>query len=229
MNMYKDANELMDNEMPRSIRIQLFPFFLSGIEAYRQIVEGNSGFFNSVFAANIRGPLLNYLIFRQFETDMTTKNFPFKTESRNVNNFYYKSLSLLKGDVIVNVGKAYSTDGLPNRAIYRKKYCRLNLFREKNQLFDISEHNDLVIRKEPYCMFLTYGIRNGAIDFVNLIVPNTKMTGYLAKKDLKAECLYVAPKQVYSEDVEKRVSALKEDVQKQLDSFKNINDEGEES
>ena len=217
MKFYTNAKELLDSEMPRSERRIFYPIFVSGIQAYKDVIDSNKKFFKSYFAANIKGPLLNYMIFRQFEPDFTSAHFPFKLEARRVNNFQYKALNLVKKGLIINTGKAYDTELLPNRSEYRKKYCQLNRFNEKHLFYDIEENNDLVVRQEAYFMLLTYGFKKGEIEFVNLFVPNESMTGYLEKIDLKAECLYYEPELLHSDEMEKRMTALKTDVLHKLE------------
>lgn len=211
MKYYSSANELLDSEMPRSLRTYFYPIFVSGMQAYKDVIESNKTFFSSSFAANIKGPLLNYMIFRQFEPDFTSAHFPFKLQARKVNNFHYKALNLVREGLIINAGKAYNSELLPNRSGYRKKYCRLNRFNEKHLFFDIEE-NEMVVKHEPYFMLLTYGLNKGEIDFVNLLVPNASMTGYLKKVDLKAECLYFEPQLLHNEEMEKRMTALRTDA-----------------
>jgi hypothetical protein len=224
MKFFSSAGELIESEMPRSTRIKIYPFFESGLQAYRDILKTNELFFNSAFATNIKGHLLNYMIFRQFEPDMISQQFLLKAEARRVNNFYYNSLNLLKDGLIINVGKTYGRDKLPNRSRYRKKYCRLNKFREKHLFFDINSENELVQKNEPYFMLLTYGLDRGEIEYVNLMVPNDLMTGYHKSIDLKAECLYEQPELLHNEEMEKRMTALKTDTIQKLKLLK-----GEES
>ncbi|QNB45830.1 hypothetical protein BR63_05585 [Thermanaerosceptrum fracticalcis] len=226
MKFYNNADELIKKELPRSIRAQLYPFFLSGARAFHEVIQSNSTLFTSTFLTNIKGWLFNYLIFRQFEEDMLSENFPFKVQAVKVNNFNYKSLNLVRQNVIINIGKAKDKDALPNRSWYRVKQCRKNKFKAKQLFYDTNTKNNLIVKPEPYYLFLTYGTRNNDIEFVNLLVPNENMTGYLKKIELGSEFSLIKNNDILIQQAEKRITSLKADVLKQLNLLKG---EGNES
>lgn len=215
LKFYDNANELVTKELPRSVRSQLYPFFHSGVIAYQEVVN-NSILFRSEFMSNLKGRLLNYMIFRQFEPDMVSSTFPFKTNVEKVNNFNYKTLNLSRGNIIINVAKANDKNSLPSRSKYRLKKCNLNKFYQK-QLFCQVKTKEMVVTNEPYYAFLTYGFRNNEIDFVNLVVPNDRMTGILKKVDLMSEfSLYKS--EVPQEEIEKRITSLNQHVIEELNN-----------
>lgn len=220
MRFYDNAEQLIKKELPIKVRSQFYPFFESGFRVYNEIVSSNRTFFDSTFIPNIKGRLLTFLIFRQFEPDMISNNFPFKTEAKIVNNFKYKSLNLIKDNVIINVCKAPDKDSLPNKAKYKLKNCRMNRFKNKILLFDIDSNNRLTIKKEPYYVFLTYGYDKNNISFVNLMVPNSKMTTCLKNIDLKSELKLHTFKGADKKDTEKRLATLKEEAIKNLTILK---------
>jgi hypothetical protein len=208
---YNGAKELIERELPRNVRSQLYPFFETGVKAYLELVNENRKFFESDFASNIKGWLLNYLIFRQFEGDMVNQNFPFIAQPVKVNRFRYFALNLLHNNVIINVARAATEDSLPNPSKYRERNCKLNRFNAKQLFCDPGNDNELTVKNEPYYMFLTYRVRNNEVDFVSLIVPNSDMTNCLEKVNLKSELsLY----QIDSEPIheEKKIIKLKTEV-----------------
>lgn len=227
MKFYQNASELVKKELPRSVRSQLYPFFLSGVIAFQEVVNSTFVLFQSEFMSNIKGRLLNYMICRQFEPDMISESFPFTPKAERVNNFNYKTLNLLRGNVIINVAKASDKNSLPGRSKYRLENCRLNKFSQK-QLFYNIKSKKLIVTNEPYYMFLTYGFKNShEIDFVNLMVPNAGMTGILKKVDLISEfSLYT--QDVPQEEVEKRITSLKNDVIRKLNIKLRSDGEGDE-
>ena len=223
----KNPKVLVKNEVPRSIRAQLFPLFETGAKAYYEIINTNKEFINSVFLNNIKGNLFNYLIFRQFEPDMINNNFPFKFEAKTVNNFKYRSLNLVRPNSIINIGKAFDKDSLPNRSLYRRKLCKHNNFREKNLLFAINNDNKLCLKSSPYYMFLTYGYnyKKFELEFVNLVIPDKKMKDFIYKIDIKSEYALHRTLKISREEkreTEKKIAFLKEDVIKQFNIFKGI-------
>jgi len=167
------------------------------------------------------------MIYRQFEPDMLSETFPFTPKPERVNNFNYKTLNLLRRNVIINVAKAKDKNSLPRKSKYKLENCRLNNFSQK-QLFYNVKSKKLIVTNEPYYLFLTYGVKDDyEIDFVNLIVPNAGMTSILKNIDLMSEfALYT--QDVPQEEVEKRITSLKNDVVRKLNIKLKSDGEGDE-
>lgn len=221
MKFYQDANELIENETPIRVRSQLYPYFQTGLTAFKELVQENEKIFQSDFFHNIRGWVLNYMMFRQFESDMLSKTFPFIPLSKKVNNFNYKTLNLISDNLIINVAKSIAPRTLPNRSQYRRRYCRLNEFNKHSLYFAVDPSNQLVVKNEPYFMFLTYGVTKNEIQFVDLVVPNHSMRECLAIRSLKDELsVYTSESMEETVTSEKKVAILKNDVLEKLKLIK---------
>lgn len=216
MKFYDNAKELIRYETPKAIRGQLYPFFENGFRSYQELINDNKAFFDSDFISNIKGRLLSFLVFRQFEKEMLGKKFPFIPEAKTVNNFNYKSLNLLRNNIIINVCRAPDSNSLPNRSKYRLKHCKLNKFNEKNLFYFVDKKNEMNFKKEPYYMFLTYGYDKKDISFVNLLVPDAKMTSILEKIELQSEMFVYKTDEVKKRETEKILTSLKAEALQKL-------------
>lgn len=188
--MYKNARELVETELPRAVRSQLFPIFERGVQAYREILSMPGGTFKSIFLHNIKGWMLNFMIFRQFEPDLLSSTFPFISTTEKVNSFEYRALNLLHGNVKINAGKAATLDSFPNRSNYRREYCQRNRFPD-DDLFSETDpfYDQLFLSDQPYYLFLTFNVnvQNNKLDFVNLMVPDCNMKKSLFNINLMNE------------------------------------------
>ncbi|KUO58391.1 MAG: hypothetical protein APF84_13220 [Gracilibacter sp. BRH_c7a] len=214
MSKYKNAKEMLESELPRSVTSHLYPIFNRGIAAYNSILNMEGGTFQSVFLHNIKGPLLNYMIFRQFEPDMLNDTFPFTPFPQKVNSFNYSALNLLHNNVKINVGKSLNSD-LPNRSKYRRTACEVNRFPDDDLFYGTSgQYDQLFENNEPYYVFLTFNLKGTELDFVNLVVPNWNMTKCLAQVELKKELRLYIPSEEEKKTDEKVVTSLKTEFMK---------------
>ncbi|MDO7787105.1 hypothetical protein [Desulforamulus aquiferis] len=220
MKFYNNADELVDNELPIHIRAQLYPLIENGVRAYQEFVYEHFKTFDSAFINNLKGWLLTYMIFRQFEQDMVSSNFPFLCEAQKVNNFQYKSLNLTRGNVMINLGKARDEYAFPHRSKYRIRNCRNNRFTEETLFLGVDKSNNFIVKNEHYYLLLTYGYKNGNIGFANLIVPNYKMTKFEKACDLKTEFRLYNNNAGMQSNVEKKVAFIKDEVLQKLKLIK---------
>ncbi|MHB1652320.1 MAG: hypothetical protein ACYCVD_07560 [Desulfitobacteriaceae bacterium] len=210
--IYNSAKELVDTELPRTIRAQLYPIFIRGLKAYRDILNMQGGTFQSVFIHNIKGWLLNYMIFRQFEADMLSSAFPFVPEPVKVNSFKYTSLNLRSGNLRLNVGKAFDNNSFPNPSKYRRKSCYRNRFPSDDLFTGTTDpyYDQLFESEAPYYAFLTFNIKNDDMDFLNIMVPNWNMKRCLTYLNLRNELSLVKTEHTEESQNEKIITSLKD-------------------
>lgn len=177
-----NAKILIETQVSNRNRLKIYPVIDLAIKAYTEITNDYE-FFNSNFFINLRGRLLTYLIFRQFESNALPYTFPYKTENVIVSPFGYRNLNIYNDRVIINIAKADNrNDLLPNLSMYRKNYSKNNIFNERQLLFDTNEK--IVEEKLQYYVLITYKIINHKITKLNLVVPRPGMEGYLYSEDL---------------------------------------------
>lgn len=194
--MYKTAKAFIESELPIKDRIKLFPIFSAGIKAYNDIISSDYDFFKSEYSTNIYGVLKTFVIYRQFDSDMLSEKFPFKCEPMVVNSFKYTVPELIKGEGIFLIARAKNARVLPKPSQYKLKYCKNNAFRSMQLKMDIDDNKDLTVGQEKYLAFITYGIKNSQLDFINIVVPDSKMEECLYQVDLKHEF------EMYSNNIE---------------------------
>lgn len=215
--MYKSAKELVEYEMPKSVRSQLLPIFLRGISAYKQILNMQGGTFQSIFIHNIRGALLNFMIFRQFEADMLSSSFPFVPMPEKVNSFKYTALNLLHNNVKINVGKSFNSESFPNNSKYRRNFSERNRFPEDDLFYGLDRaYDQLFVNDDPYYTFLTFNLKNDELDYLNLMIPNWNMTRPLFNLNLKNEISLVSVTEEAKVHDEKIITHLKDEFLKNL-------------
>lgn len=226
MPIYKNANELIEEEVPRAIRAKIYPYFQSGLQAYKEILNEEKELFSSAFFSNLKGWLLNFMMFRQFELDMISNTFPFIASPIKVNSFNYQGLNLLHNNIIINVGRSINKDNLPNRSTYRRNYSKKNRFPDQDLFYGISRsYNSFFELNEPYFAVITYGVKQGDLEFINLMVPNWNMTESLATIDLMKEFSLFESTNNEIVTLEKNQTSIKDEFKKKLHLVKGEKDE----
>lgn len=184
--VYKTGKEFIDTDIKIGTRLKLFPIMKAGIESYKDIISSDRKLFNSSYSKDIRGHLKNFVIYRQFDQDMLSKNFPFKCEPLSVNSFGYTVPKLENGKGIVLIARVKKEGSLPTKSKYKLKYAQNNNFKAKQLKFDIDK--DLkAVSDGKYLSFLTYGVKNNELDFLHLIVPDKDMNECVYDLNIKHE------------------------------------------
>lgn len=194
--MYETAKTFIESELPIKDRIKLFPIFSAGIKAYNDIISSDYDFFKSKYSANIYGDLKTFVIYRQFDSDMLSDKFPFKCTAKVVNSFKYTVPELSKGKGVFLIGRTKKAEILPKSSQYKLKYCKNNTFQGMQLKIDIDDNKELSVGEGQYLAFITYGIKNSDLNFINIVVPDNKMEECLYCVDLKNEF------EMYSNNVE---------------------------
>ena len=209
---YSTADELLDLEVPKEVRSVLYPMFLRGTKAFEELINEEAFMFNSTFLNNCKGQLRTFLIFRQFDADLLSSNFPFSVVPKEVNHCRYTTLNLQRGNVLINVAKEAKQTRLPSRSKFRLDACKTNNFRQNTLFFDENGQ----VQEEPYYLLLTYGYRYGSLNFVDLVVPDVNMRDVLAVRSLKSEYV-MQPKSLEEKELEEELLVkLKYDAIEQL-------------
>lgn len=210
--MYKTAKEFIENEIPVKVRINLCPIFQAGIKAYNDIISSDYDLFKSDYGSNIYGQLKTFVIYRQFEKDMLSEKFPFDCDAQKVNGFKYKVPKLVRGNGMFLVCRAQKAGVLPKESKYKKEYCRKNMFECRQLKIDLDSKKMPIISSEKYLAFITYGIKNNELEFVNLVVPDKDMKECLYYIDLKHEFdMYLRNINNDQQQEETRIASLKKE------------------
>lgn len=215
---YNDAKEMIKSEVPLRLRASLVPILKAGLEVYQELKIERPDLFVSKFTPNIQGWLKSYLIFRQFELDMTGKDYNYIYKAVKVNNFNYQALFLTNGNVNINLAKVARKDSLPEPRKYRFKAARNNDFESTQLKLDIDNSGKIIETYDyPYLAFLTYGGKN-TLDFVELIVPTSDLKDVCHACDLLSEYNFINTNKDQEESrVRTTKLKLKEEVIRKLE------------
>ncbi|WP_085829378.1 hypothetical protein [Clostridium massiliodielmoense] len=208
--MYKTGKQFIENNIDVKSRIKLFPIIKAGIEAYKDIISSDRKLFDSKYSKDIRGHLKNFVIYRQFDEDMLSKSFPFKCEALEVNNFGYTVPKLEKDKGIILISRQSIEGSLPSKSKYKLKYSENNNFERKQLRFNLDKLPEIA-PDEKYLAFLTYGMKDGDLEFLHLMVPDKDMNECIYDLDIQHEynlyCNNINRKDV--EYVESTVATIK--------------------
>lgn len=175
------------NLVPVDIRQKLYEVLYIGISAYNSLLKDNLEITKSKFFGNVKTRLLTFVLYRQFEDDMISKKFPFKVDIKQVNNFGYNSLVLYNKRVKISIAKTLDNMSLPNRSKYRIKECKNN-FRHETQLCFNFEEPSIKKYEDALTYFIVgFGLKDGVIEHLNLLLPDTSMRYTIANIDIEKE------------------------------------------
>ncbi|WP_443660582.1 hypothetical protein [Clostridium algidicarnis] len=202
------------NLVPTGMRQKLYEVVYIGISAYNGLLQDNPEITKSKFFPNVKTRLLTFVVYRQFEDDMVSKEFPFKVDINQVNNFGYNTLTLTTKKIRISLAKTLNNKSLPNRSKYRIKECKNN-FKHGTQLcFSFEEFGTNKYEDAPTYFIIGFGIKNGEVDHLNLLLPDAIMEDPIANIDLKREyCEWIMGAKEESH-IERQIIKVKEEAVK---------------
>jgi hypothetical protein len=77
--VYNSSTELVKYEFPKKIISPIYKIFENANIVYQDVIEDE--FFKSEYVTNVKGRIMSYAIYRQFDSLYLPKNFPFKVKS----------------------------------------------------------------------------------------------------------------------------------------------------
>jgi len=198
------------NLIPTDVRKKLYQILYVGVEAYNGVLNENPQIKNSKFFTNIKTRLLTFLIFRQFEEDQLSKEFPLKVDIDKVNNFGYTALMLSNKKIRLSLSKTSKGSKLPNDSKYRIKQSANNSKYENQIRFNLDGIGNTT-EESPTYFILGFGVSGKDLRHLNLLMPDTKMKLTLANVDLLQEYNSWIVNNDEDEYVEKQITSMKQE------------------
>lgn len=209
--MYKSSTELIAKEFSREKISYIYKIFENANMVYEEVIKKD--FFDSLYNTNVKGRILSYAVYRQFDPKYLTNNCPFEVKSATM-AFDQKRVELKSDNVILTIAKVNNRNKLPSKSGYKTNYSLANWGIE-NQLYMEFLEKDIEIKQQPYYGMITYGINNAKLDFVDIIIPDSRYKTILDKVELKPKLEIVKTEDLEDAGDEERiinVKNLKKDV-----------------
>ena len=211
--------EILNEYFSTESRNILYQTFYIALSAYNSLLEEKKEFKESVFFSNIRTRLLTFMIYRQFDKDLLSEEYPFKVITEKVNNFGYTSLILHKNNINISLANTNKKGKLPNKSKYRIKYSRFNTLYDVQLRFKIDESGENEIIDAPIFFIIGYKVYGGKFSYLNLMLPDNRMKNSLQNIDLTLEYNNWLNQPINQEDeeyIEKTIAKLKESAIREL-------------
>jgi hypothetical protein len=220
--VYNSSTELVKYEFPKKIISPIYKIFENANIVYQDVIEDE--FFKSEYVTNVKGRIMSYAIYRQFDSLYLPKNFPFKVKSVTM-SFQQKRVELHRPNIILTIAKVNSRNTLPTVSNYRKKYASRNWGLGRQIYMDILDNNRIKLNQEPYYGIIVYNINNSSLEFVDIVIPDYKYERILERIELKPK--FEVHKIEDIKDDEKRILGIENLKKEILDSKILFSDEGE--
>lgn len=221
--MYRDAEEMLNNELPINIRARLFKYFDNAESIISELLSERTDLFDSKFINNIRGYMWSFLINRQFELMALNDKSIFQISIKGINSFGRNVIEIRYSDIILYIGKTMKKNQLPNKANYKLEKSRLNTFEHKQTIFDYANDMELKNKEEPYFGFLTFSLKNNKISHLQIVIPDKFMNRILCEKDLLNEIHTLENFDFEEKEEENLLVNLKEELVEQIVKLKTNN------
>lgn len=194
--MYKSSKEFIKNELSKERIKPLYRIFEDANIIYKEVLQ--SEFFNSKFISNINGRLISYAVYRQFDSLYLPRNFPFQVNTVKM-PFGQKRVELKKDNILLTIGKSNSRNCLPSISKYKKDYSSSNWGLENQIRMDII-NDGIKLSQTPYYAILTFDIKDGELDFVDILIPDHRYENILDKIELKPKFKVHRTKDIKNDD-----------------------------
>lgn len=203
------------NMMSIETRSKIYQMLYIGITAYNRLINENSELRKSKFWINIKSRLLTFLIYRQFEPDILSEAFPLKVDIEKVNQFGYNSLMLSNKKLKISLAKTNKKIDLPNKSKYRLRHCKDNYEVETQLKFNLEEETNKLIPAQIY-VILGFKIRDGELEYLNFMIPNTDMSRAILNINLIDEYYKIILETKEEPEVEEQIASMKKQAEKIL-------------
>ncbi|MCK3712619.1 Uncharacterised protein [Clostridioides difficile] len=206
------------NLIKKDDRIKIYKILYIGVSAYKRLLGEMHGLSESKSFLEIKTRLLNFVIKRQFESDVLAIDFPFEVEFKSLNSFSNTALFLKNNSIRLKIGKTFKPGTLHNSnkaSKYMLKEATVNSKYEKQIKFLLDESNNISIGEEEYIFsILGYGIKNEEIDHLDFIIPDSNMKGIIDHYDALEEYNEMININSDDENIESTIVALKDEAKR---------------
>lgn len=211
--MYKNANELINENISTITENSICNMLEIGIVAYKRIIKENELLFNNSLSSNINQRLLAYCVARQFGADMIDSEIPFTSDIRKVNSFGYKVVELKNNMLTLHISK--NKNLLPKKAGYKLDLCLNNDFESNQQVLEEFKDKTVKVVDSPYYGFINYYInRESELEYVNIVIPNYNMSEVIYSKRIfdKNSGIKLIDN-IDDKEIEKRIVTIKSEIE----------------
>lgn len=213
------GNELkIESLIKKEDRNKIYNVLYIGVSVYKRLLEDNEELINSKSFGEIKTRILSFVIKKQFEDYMSSLDFPYKIELKEVNNFGNKALFIRNNKVKIQINKTKKKGKMHNSnrpAMYMLNAAKQNSKYTREIKFFL-DSDDKVEPKENNIVYIIcgYGVREKLLDHLDFIIPEQNMNDIIDKFDALHEYNDLINDNNHDETVEKRIVALKEEALK---------------
>jgi hypothetical protein len=199
--LYNTSTELIKEELNNSIIKPIYNIFEDSMKVYSELISEKKETFKGIYFNEFKGRLINYIIKRFFDKDLVPKNFPFIVNSVGM-AFGQKRTELRSNNIILTIGKAENTNTLPCISSYKRKLAMGNSYinRQIKLNFDgeVEKYSEA-----PFYGIIAYKINDNKIDFINIVIPDSKYEYVVEYIPLTPSLKIVAIEETEDEDDER--------------------------
>ncbi|EHI97668.1 hypothetical protein CDLVIII_0962 [Clostridium sp. DL-VIII] len=211
-----EVNEKIEELIKKEERESIYYILYIGVSAYKRLLEDYPELTRSDSFSEIRTRILSFVIKRQFEDDVLSKEFPFKVQLKDVNKFKSKALFLNNKLTRLKIHKTVRRNTLHNSnkiSDYMLKESEVNAKHRKQIKMLIFENNEAQIGEEKHTfMILGYGVREKEIDHLDFMIPSWDMKKVEETFNALEEYKQTILMDTNKEQTEKRILSLKEEA-----------------
>lgn len=213
-----ETNEIIDSLISKNEREKIYKIIYIGVSAYKRLWDDNKQLENSEFFSEIKTRILSFVIKRQFEKDLITKDFPFEVEIKNVNKFGNKALFLQNGLSKIKLSKTSKANKFQNSTKvpkYMLREAEINSKYQRQIKLFVLENNELEAREEKRTfMILGYGVNDRELSHIDFIIPDEYMKNSIEAFNALYEFRNTVKLSIGDEVTEKQIVALKDEAKK---------------
>lgn len=223
--MYKDADELIKNEIDNEFMKQVYYGVENGIEIFKELFSNNLAVFGNSLSCNILPRLVSFCINSQFSPEIYVSKSGFKSYTKQTNSFGSTIVVLEKNNLILHVAKVVKGKVLPGTAKYKIELAQNNDF-EEIQLklnLDNSETEKKLINQNYG--IISYSLNKDlTIYSIELVIPDQYFSTYLTKINIKEEVEKIKTESTDKQN-KKTLVTLKEQIKQNPEILENVSGE----
>lgn len=186
------------------------------MEAYDRLLAEHQSLFRFEKSTTSKGHLRTLFVEKQFNDCSFNPRSQYSVRLKEVNKCKHKALFVEMDKFTLNIAHTWRENNLPSKAAYKMEYAKWNKPFDNQyelKLDDNGEIDDNIVLPKHYG-FITYGVQNGTLKHLDIIIPAHDFSGYLARKNL-LENANVYKGYVPDEVKEENVAALKKGIVKE--------------
>lgn len=184
--MYKNAVDLLENEISSDFMKQVYYGVQNGTTIFKELIERNPELFSNGLRNNIIPKLVSFCINSQFSPELYISKDGFEAYIQTVNGFGYNVVVLENDNLILHVAKVNKGNKLPSKARYKLALAKNNNFEEGQLQLNLWENGaDMAVLGRNYGVISYSLTKDYQVESIYLAIPDSKFESYLADINIK--------------------------------------------